>query len=221
MAKKNKAILIGEVGEFLSESLFTLKIRKNPRKYIYPIIELNPQVSDMKEFIKPGVLVMIEGKITTTQKEEIHKCPVCSENITDKYIFTTVTPQEIKVIKKSNKSDVFLNHVIILGAVCRDKTFVYTEGTRSPLGNTRYQVAINRGGQTGTDYPWVASYARQAEEDAKRIQKGSQVFIDGILVTRKNIKICVCEKCNTKVEFTEYLSEITAISVEYLNNCIF
>ena len=74
MAKKNKAILIGEVGEFLNESLFTLKIRKNPRKYIYPIIELNPQVSDMKEFIKPGVLVMIEGKITTTQKEEIHKC---------------------------------------------------------------------------------------------------------------------------------------------------
>ena len=215
MAKKNKVTLIGEINEIINEKDFTIKIRKNSKKFVYPIIELENE--NMQKF-KKGSLVVVEGKITTELKEEKYTCS-CGEKIIDKYILTKVTAQNIQVIPP--KKEVFLNNVILLGVVCREKSFVYIEGTKSPLGNTRYQIAVNRREPNLTDYPWITSYARQAEEDAKRIQKGSQVLVDGIINTRRNIKECVCPNCGTKIEVTEYLTEVVAASVEYLNNCIF
>lgn len=226
MAKKNKVVLMGFIDEIMSQDpfLFTIKIRKNPRRFVYPIIELGEETKDLKDKIKPSILIAVEGKITTEQREEKYDCPnpSCHEKIIDRYIFTKVTAHSIKFIKELERnSDVFMNQVFLLGVVCRDKDFRYIEGTKSPLGNTKYQVAVNRREPNATDYPWVASFARQAEEDARRLQVGSQVLIDGILNTRKNEKECVCTLCNSKIEVVEHLTEVVTNSVEYLNNCIF
>lgn len=226
MAKKNKVVLMGFVNEIISQDpmLFTIKIRKNPRRFVYPIIELGEGLSELKNKITPGTLVVVEGKVTTEQREEKYDCPnpSCHEKIIDRYIFTKVTAQSLKFVKELERgTDVYLNQVILLGVVCREKDFRYIEGTKSPLGNTKYQVAINRREPNATDYPWVASFARQAEEDARRIQVGSQVLIDGILNTRKNQKECTCTLCESKIEVSEHLTEVVTNSVEYLNNCIF
>lgn len=226
MAKKNKVVLMGFIDEIVSQEpfLFTVKIRKNPRRFVYPIVELSEETMALKDKIKPGILVVVEGKVTTEKREEKYDCPnpSCPGKIIDRYIFTKVTAYSIKFVKEMEKnSDVFVNQVFLLGVVCREKDFRYIEGTKSPLGNTKYQLAVNRREPNKTDYPWVASFARQAEEDARRLQVGSQVMVDGILNTRKNEKECVCTLCNAKIEVVEHLTEVVANSVEYLNNCIF
>lgn len=226
MAKKNKVVIMGFVSEILDSEkmLFTIKIKKNPQRFVYPIVELGEELKDKWERVKPGVLVLIEGKVTTEQKEDKHDCPNpnCNEKIIDKYIFTKVTANGIKFTKVVNQNDeTYLNQVILLGVVCREKDFRYIEGTKSLLGNTKYQIAVNRKEPSLTDYPWIASFARQAEEDARRLQVGSQVLIDGILNTRKNKKEYKCSVCESKIEVEEHLTEVVTNSVEYLNNCNF
>ncbi|QUH22034.1 single-stranded DNA-binding protein [Alkaliphilus sp. B6464] len=226
MAKKNKVIVMGFVHEILDTDnekvMFTLKIRKNPTRFVYPIIVLNENREKFKELIKEKALVAILGEIRTERREEYYECPNpnCSEKIIDRYIFTTVEAEDIKFVKP-NEKDPFMNEVLLLGVVCREKDFRYIEGTKSPLGNTKYQVAVNRREPKTTDYPWINSFARQAEEDARRLQVGSQILIDGILNTRKNKKECECSLCTSKIEVTEHLTEVVANTVEYLNNCIF
>lgn len=226
MAKKNKVILMGFVDEIINSEpfLFTLKIRKNPTRFVYPIVELDESIKELESSIKPKTLVLVEGKVTTEQREEKYDCPnpSCHEKIIDRYIFTKVTAYSIKFIKELDpNSDVFVNQVFLLGVVCREKEFRYIEGKKSPLGHTRYQIAVNRREPNATDYPWIASYARQAEEDARRLQVGSQILVDGILNTRKNQKECTCTLCGSKIEVTEHLTEVVSNTVEYLNNCIF
>lgn len=226
MAKKNKVILMGFVDEIINSEpfLFTLKIRKNPTRFVYPIVELDESIKELESSIKPKTLVLVEGKVTTEQREEKYDCPnpSCHEKIIDRYIFTKVTAYSIKFIKELDpNSDVFVNQVFLLGVVCREKEFRYIDGKKSPLGHTRYQIAVNRREPNATDYPWIASYARQAEEDARRLQVGSQILVDGILNTRKNQKECTCTLCGSKIEVIEHLSEVVSNTVEYLNNCIF
>lgn len=226
MAKKNKVVLMGFIHEIISQDplLFTLKIRKNPRRFVYPIIELGEETKDLEGRIKPRTLVVVEGKVTTQQREEKYDCPnpSCHEKITDRYIFTKVTADSIKFVKELERnSNVYINQVFLLGVVCREKDFRYITGTKSPLGHTKYQLAVNRREPNATDYPWVASFVRQAEEDARRLQIGSQVLIDGILNTRKNAKECSCTVCKSKIEVSEPLTEVVSNTVEYLNNCIF
>lgn len=226
MAKKNRVILMGFVDEIVSQDpfMFTVKIRKNPRRYVYPIVELGEEIKDLENRIKSKMLVAVEGKVTTEQREEKYDCPnpSCHEKITDRYIFTKVTADSIKFIRELEpNSDVYINQVFLLGVVCREKDFRYITGTKSPLGNTKYQLAVNRREPNATDYPWVASYARQAEEDARRLQVGSQVMVDGILNTRINTKECSCIVCDSKIEVKEPLTEVVSNTVEYLNNCLF
>lgn len=226
MAKKNIAILGGVVSEILSQDPFTfkLKIKKNEKKDVFPLVQLSPVCLTKidKSIIKVGGLLVVEGKITTEKKVDEFKCPDenCGGKITDQYINTYILADNIYAYKKDTVNN-SLNKVILLGTVCRDIEFRYIEGATSPIGNTKYQVAINRREPNATDYPWISSFARQAEEDCRRISKGSQILIDGIINTRVNQKECSCAKCEKKVSINENLTEIVASSVEYLNNCNF
>lgn len=225
MAKKNKVVLMGFVSEIMEMDgrfMFSLKIRKNPKKFVYPIVELGRDTEHLREQIKVNSLLAITGKVKTDRKEEVYACPnaSCNEKIVDKYLFTYVEADKIRFVRAAEK-DPFINQIILLGTVCMEKEFKYIEGTRSPLGNTRYQLAVNRREPRESDFPWINSFARQAEEDAKRIQVGSQVLVDGILNTRKSEKERECSLCGSKVVVSEYLTEVVAETVEYLNNCVF
>lgn len=222
MAKKNIVHLVGFVHEIIKEdkSMFTLEIRKNSKKFIYPLIEIDGEIEEVKNKIEVGKIVCIEGKITTAPKEIKYPCPNCNYEIHNKYIFTTVTANKVLVME-STTEEPYMNNVILLGTVCKEKEFKYIKGTISPVGNTKYQIAVNRKEPNSTDYPWISTFARQAEEDAKRIDIGSQVLIDGVINTRLNSKECTCEKCLETIQITEHHTEVLGTTVEYLNNCLF
>lgn len=231
MAKKNKVVLMGVVSEILTEdkSIFTIQIRKNEKRFVYPIVVLGDKVLEYKDFIQENAVVKVSGRVETERKEDLYDCPNCGSKILDKYIFTTVNVENITLVLPNEEGidnvygSIFENQVILLGTVCRDIDFKYIQGTKSEVANTKYQIAVNRQkkGDIETDYPWIASFARQGEEDARRLGKGSQVLVDGFLNTRRNTKECTCEHCETSINITEFLTEVVTNSVEYLNNCNF
>lgn len=222
MAKKNIVHLVGFVNEIISEdkTMFSLQIRKNENKYIYPIIELSNETYAVKDKIEVGSIVCIEGKVTTAPKEMKYPCPSCEREIHNKYIFTTISASKVLVMHPATEEP-FLNKVILLGTVCKEKEFKYIRGTKSPVANTKYQIAVNRKEPNSTDYPWVSTFARQAEEDAKRIDIGSQILVDGVINTRMNTKECACTNCGGVIEVKEPHTEVLGTTIEYLNNCIF
>lgn len=224
MAKKNIVTLMGFVNEILSEDkrMFSIQIKKNERKFVYPIIELTEECIESSSLIEVGKAVVIEGKITTIPKENKYPCPNenCNEEISNRYIFTLVSATKCHVVS-TETNDPYLNKVVLLGTVCREKDFRYIDGTKSPVGHSKYQIAVNRRMPMQSDYPWIATFSRQAEEDARRIDVGSQILVDGIINTRLNTKECVCSKCNSTLEITEAHTEVVGLTVEYLNNCIF
>lgn len=220
MAKKNVVHLMGIIEEIMTEdkSLISLKIRKNANKFVYPLIEIDDE--EVKNKIEVGKIICVEGKVTTTPKEMVYKCPNCGGEVHNKFIFTTITAKKIVVIE-SAEQEPYINSVILLGTVCKEKEFKYIKGTKSPVGNTKYQIAVNRREPSSTDYPWISTFAKQAEEDANRIDVGSQILVDGVINTRLNTKQCVCEKCEEIIEVREHHTEILGSTVEYLNNCLF
>lgn len=226
MAKKNLAILSGIISEILCKEPLTFKVRikKNEKKDVYPLVQLSPACASKTNLknLKVGVPVVIEGKVTTEKKVEEFTCPdeKCKGKIIDQYINTYILADTVSIFAQGEEKN-YMNRVIMLGTVCRDIEFRYIEGATSPIGNTKYQIAVNRREPHATDYPWVSSFARQAEEDCRRIAKGSQVLVDGLMNTRINQKECSCVKCEKKVSINENLTEIVASSVEYLNNCNF
>lgn len=226
MAKKNIAIIAGTVTEVLSQKpyIFKMKIKKNEKKDVFPIVQLSDAAAEKTNLksVAPGTPVVVTGKVTTEKKVEEYKCTdaKCGGKVVDQYINTYILADSVYVYGKSHTNN-YLNKIILLGTVCKDIEFRYIEGTTSMLGNTKYQLAVNRREPNATDYPWVCSYARQAEEDCRRIAKGSQILVDGIINTRINQKECTCEKCGKVYSINENLTEIVASSVEYLNNCKF
>lgn len=222
MAKKNIVLLMGFINEILNKegTLFTLQIRKNDNKFVFPIIELTDDTYGIKDDIEVGNLISIVGKVKTTQKELKYPCPNCSEHITNKYIFTTITADKAFLLSSST-NEPFINKVVLLGTVCKEKEFKYIKGTRSPVGNTKYQMGVNRREPDKSDYPWITTFAKQAEEDAKRLNVGSQILVDGTINTRINQKDCTCAYCGESITIQEPHTEILGITVEYLNNCLF
>lgn len=222
MAKKNLVHIVGYVNEILIDDgnnfLFSVQVRKNQNKFVYPIIELGENNLHMKDEIKHGKIVTIEGKITTSSKEMNLECD-CGNIVKNRYIFTCVTSQKVFVFEPTIEEP-FLNKVILLGTVCNEKEFKYIKGTKSLVENTKYQMAVNRKEPNSTDYPWITTFARQSLEDAKRINVGSQILVEGAINTRIHLKNCVCE-CGNEIQVREPHTEILGISVEYLNNCYF
>lgn len=222
MAKKNIVHITGYVNEILinegNNFLFSVQVRKNPNKFVYPIIELGEENLHMKEQIVQGKIVLIEGKVTTTPKEMELMCE-CGRVVKNRYIFTSVTSKKVLVFEPMVEEP-FINKVILLGTVCNEKEFKYIKGTRSLVENTKYQMAVNRREPNSTDYPWITTFARQAVEDAKRINVGSQILVEGTINTRLHTKNCTCE-CGNEIQVREPHTEILGVSVEYLNNCYF
>lgn len=223
MAKKNMVHITGYVNEILvnqgNNFLFSVQVRKNPNKFVYPIIELGEENLNMKDKIQKGKVVSVVGKITTNQQKVDVPCQNCGKTIENKYIFTCVTTSKVHVFEPTEQEP-FVNNVILLGTVCNEKQFNYIKGTRSLVGNSKYQIAVNRREPNSTDYPYITTFAKQAEEDAKRINVGSQILVDGAVNTRVHTKTLTCD-CGSDIQFNEPHTEILGISVEYLNNCCF
>lgn len=226
MAKKNIARFSGIVYEVISKEplAFIMQTKKGIDRFTYPLVVLDEHANpDIKEnLIVRGRIVVVNGSIRTEKQEHTYECPECGESVPTTYMNTYISADNIRVFARwKNDQNIYMNNVVLLGALCREISFKYLNGTESPIGNAKFQLAVNRRKPGETDYPWVSSYARQAEEDIKRIDKGSQVLVEGIVVTRNSEKIEECPHCQAELTISEPVAEIVAKTVEYLHNCNF
>lgn len=72
-----------------------------------------------------------------------------------------------------------------------------------------------------SDYPWVVSYDKVADENAKYLHQGSLVFIDGYFHSRSYTKTLTCEnpECGRDFETSGMSLTITPYDMEYLEDC--
>lgn len=223
MAKKNCVHLLGYVDKFVEveegKMFFSIKIRKNKSKFVYPIIEFSTKKFPNWIDLSSGKAVIVEGSIKTEDKEVFVDCPQCAKRYKEKQVNTTIVAQKMFVVN-SPIEDSYINKVMLLGTVCKELDFKYIESTYSKVANMKYQIAVNGREVSTSNYPWVSTFARQAEEDKKRIQVGSQIMVEGELITRYVNKEYTCE-CGEIIKSSHGQTEVSGTSVEYLNNCKF
>ena len=198
MAKENFALLVGEIqgspiiDKENNKAKYVLKTLRRNDKIDFPVINVyEPSLIEKVESFREGDYVIVKGFIATQEVKKGVVCPNCQEIIKSQGTITEVyaientnigTGYTLESIKE------FSNTVIVLGSLCRDVEFRLLPNTGTP--SAQYQLAVNRKFNVKrqrdnfTDYPWVNSFGRQAEQDALRLETGSQVLIQGGLQTR-------------------------------------
>lgn len=228
MAKKNIVRLCGIVHRVISEEpmAFVLKTKRHIDKMAYPTIVLaedaNPDIH--LKYLVEGAVVLVTGQLRTENQVHSIACPCCGETIENRSLNTYIEAANVCIFKPLGRKDtnIFANNVVLLGTLCRQISFKYSNSASgNVIANAKFQMAVNRRIPNETDYPWVCSFARQAEEDYTRINTGSQVLVDGVLATKEKTKEVECPSCCAVMEIKEVQTEVSAKSVEYLNNCNF
>lgn len=235
MAKENFVLLIGElqsspiINEEKKRAKFVIKTLRRNNKIDYPIVNvLDEALLDKVRNFKEKDFILVKGILATAEVKKGVCCPNCNEIIKSDGTTTEIIAIEtINIGPNYRLEDLkeVSNTVFVLGSLCRNPEFRILANTGIP--STQYQLAVNRKfnvkkqKDSFTDYPWVNSFGRQAEQDAIRLQTGSQVFIQGGVQTRNVQKNMTCPKCQTQFKAEDFVAEIVPYSVEYLNNCKF
>lgn len=122
------------------------------------------------------------------------------------------------------------NQALLIGTVITKPQLVEDEKTGAKF--CRYMIGVDRkfvldrseDSRKAADYPWVYTYGRQAEEDAKRLkgsqenEAGSRVFVEAAVSTEKVEKHWKCANCGQEYTTEVNGSKLIAYSVEYLSN---
>lgn len=202
-------------------------------KYDCPIIISGDpdQIQKMREW-RIGDMVELKGFITTSNVIKSYTCEHCRKKVQKDAVAVFISPMYSKICERdvSEKEAAELlknsceasNVVYVIGNLCNDPELYHT---RQGVLLATYQIAINRkyrivGGATDarTDYPWIKSYGVTANSDGKYLRKGSSVYVDGALQTRKIEKKMVCPHCGEEFSVSDSSMEIVPYAVEYLRN---
>jgi single-strand DNA-binding protein len=241
MARENTITLVGEVSSPITVALnkvhstyrvsFNVKtLRRNgrtdfPRVNVFGLTE--EQARKIFNEFKIGEYVMVRGMISTKMAKKVIKCEGCGKEYESDALVTEVIaysmPAHLNGEYEANELKEFANNLHMIGAVCSE---VQSRISQSGVSMTQYQVAVNRKyhvkeKEDKTDFPWVKTFGRQAEEDEKDLKVSSQIYINGAIQTREVSKTIVCDECESVIKYVENLGEIVPQDVEYLNNCVF
>ena len=225
MAKKNIIHLIGYIDKVIQSTeesvLISLKIQKDDKKkFVFPLVELPTSILVDDDKIECSNAVFIDGILKTESVKFKKQCPSCGKEMASCTIITKVVANKVFFLNPT-QNDAYLNKVLLLGSLCKTPEFKYIKGTHSPISNMKYQLAVNGTLPNESNYPWISTFARQANEDKKRLKVGSQIMVDGALITRYTWKERLCEHCGESNIFKEFRTEVQGLSIEYLNNCLF
>jgi single-strand DNA-binding protein len=234
MAKENYVLLVGDLQgppiiDFKKEKAkYVIRTLRRNDKIDYPIITIldTALIEKMKSF-KEGDLIIVKGILATNEVRKGAICPECGETIkSDGTTTEVIAIDHINIGPNHKLEDLkeISNTVLILGSLCKAPTFRLLPNSGIP--SAQYQLAVNRKynvkkDDATSDYPWVNSFGKQAEQDALRLDSGSQVFIQGGIQTRNVMKKMECTKCGQEFSVEDFVAEIVPYSVEYLNNCKF
>jgi single-stranded DNA-binding protein len=235
MAKENFVALIGQVhgspliNEAKGTAKYTLQTYRRNDKTDYPTVTIldSSLLEEVKTF-KEGDIVLVKGIIAGFPAKKGAECPYCKvKNIVDGTVTEVIAIMNKNLGSKHNLMDFkeISSQVFLLGSLCVNPSYRVLDTSKT--ASCQYQVAINRKlhvrrqADVFSDYLWVNSFAKQADEDIKRPQVKSQVFINGGIQTRPVERKCVCQSCEKTFKIQEMVAEIVPYSVEYLNNCKF
>lgn len=186
-----------------------------------------------------GDMVDIRGVYTT---REIKKKSICPQGHVNCWAgnFVFITPiyicrreeelsdsDGLALLKKRAEVS---NLVMMIGTLCREPElheFDNATGKKSKVcqyqlaSNRRYHIRDGKHDEERTDYPWIKTSGKQAEEDAVRLHTGSTVYINGAVQTREIERDIECPDCHAIYTIKESVCEIYPYAVEYLMNCVF
>lgn len=239
MPRENKVSLIGRITKptiSVIEELgtyklsFTINVMRNngridyPRVIVYGLTE--EKAREAWSQMKNGSFAIVQGMITTRLKEKEIVCPKCGTKKKLKQLITEVVSKDIPVILdneadfdkfKNVSDDVFIMGMVVSTVQHPDPSLtMYQIMTERPL-------KVAEQGSAQTDYPWIKSFGEIAEADARRLTKGSYVYIYGALQSRETSHSFLCEnsECDGVIDYKNTVSEIISRRVEYLTNCDF
>ena len=241
MARENTITLVGIVNSPIAVTFnkihstyriaFNIQTLRRNGRTDYPRINVfglsEEDARKIYEEFKIGAFIMARGMVSTKMTQKVIKCEGCGkEHVSDALVTEVIAYSKPVLLHgeyEANELREFANNLHLIGAVCSD-----VQARKSPSGvsMTQYQIAVNRKyhvkeKEDKTDFPWVKTFGRQAEEDEKHLKVSSQIYINGAIQTREVSKTIVCEECESTINYVENLGEIVPQDVEYLNNCIF
>jgi len=221
MAMQNTVQLLGNITEILNgdKTKFKLAIRKNDNKFVYPVVKLSKEMEYLKDTLEVDKTILIEGRIFVEQESYTYICTCCNKLNETSFHKTTILATKAFIVATEDKEP-YLNKVLLIGSLCSNPHLKYIPGKFSQVPNAKYQIATKRN-YDGTDFPWIVTFARQAEEYMKRLRTSSQVMVDGTILTRIFKKKFVCDYCKNEHTIEETTTEVHGRKIEYLNNCIF
>lgn len=241
MARENVITLVGAVSTSPTVALvegfgtyklgFSLQVlRRNNRTDEPHVLVCGLDEATAKELfgkLRKGAFVIVRGGVITSMKPKIVKCSRCGAEKTVNTLVTEVVAYAPPVILNGayDKEELreVANNLNIIGSVC---TSVLSRCSTNGTNMTQYQIAVSRKYHVAeqaekTDYPWIKTFGHQADEDAKHLHKGSQIYVNGALQTREVSKNITCDDCGEQLVYSEVVGEIVPYDVEYLANCDF
>lgn len=241
MARENTITLVGEIASPIAVTInkihgtyrvaFNIKTLRRNNRVDYPKINVfglsEENARKIFDEFKVGKFVMVRGMVSTKMLKKSIVCEGCGKEYAVDSLVTEVIAYSIPALLNgeydANSLKEFANNLHMIGAVCSD---IQSRQSPSGVSMTQYQVAVNRKyhvkeKEEKTDFPWVKTFGKQAEEDEKHLKVSSQIYINGSIQTREVSKTIVCDECESQIKYIENLGEIVPQDVEYLNNCIF
>ncbi len=207
---------------------------KSSQRYDCPIvISLNRDIIEKIAKLKKYDMVDVTGVLCTIRTNKKNFCKACGKE--NQFEGQGVYVNPIYVCKReSDNMDTrkgrellreraeISNTVYLIGNLCNDPEY-YEESGR--IANCSYSLAVNRKIRIAedpdsmtTDFPWIKTFGSMAVEDHKRLQKGSCVYIHGMLRTRRPERTFTCQHCGETYVELDNVVDIVPYSVEYLNN---
>lgn len=202
-------------------------------KVTYPVVATsNKRIIEVLEKVNENDILLIKGNVITTQTTKKPKCEHCGfENRFDG-ILTYINPINVLIISTNNtkesalenivKNREFSNEVCIIGHLCSTPERIPVV---KDIIETQYKIGIPRKfhireevEDVKSDFPYIKSYGKNAEDDMKYAKVGTTVLIDGYLQSRRFPRTCTCEQCGQDFVWHDSVLEIVPYQSEYLKN---
>lgn len=162
------------------------------------IMTRDPEIIAEMEQWEANDIVDIKGFLSSKQILKGSFCPHCRTKNTTFGSFVFVVPNFVEklgfVTDEDDSQEYLVKHREISNVVKLFGTLINGPKkfrTYAGLPFTQYQIGVNRkfrikedDPNVRSDYPWVKSYGDRARMDKLRLQKGSEIYIDGCLQAR-------------------------------------
>lgn len=221
-------------------------LSKNLRQDVPVIMSKDSEIIKKIEEIQPNDLVYLKGVIVTKNVKKVSICPHCGaeKNISGMIVY--ICPIFLRIVKsgltKEEASNLLFenreisNDVLVIGHLCNDP-IKYTTMNKKTIAE--YQIAIDRTfrleddsqcdnetyneideNKAIADFPWIKSYGKNAEEDLKRLKRGSSILVEGYIQARNTPRTEICDNCSSCYSWQDMAMEIVPYETEYLANYV-